>query len=241
MFDKKAFDEAWINAMVHNDWAKGNAPTIFWFEDRMEILSYVGLPADLSLDQFFGGATDPVNPKLMEIFIQCGFVDKSGHGVPEIVEKYGRQAFKFLGYEIQVTIPFNRMELSDPSNDTIKALGDTLEPSNDTQKPKNDTIDDALDDTFGRNDTIARKNDTLDDPLAEKNDTITGLQKSILEAIGEDGKRTAADLTSLLKVGEATIKRNMKVLVGKGLLVRNGSHRFGNWKIVDGKGKPGEK
>ena len=84
MFDPKAFDEAWINAMVHNDWAKGNAPTVFRFEDRMEILSFGGLPADFRLERFFGGATDPVNPKRMEIFIQCRFVDKSGHGVAEI-------------------------------------------------------------------------------------------------------------------------------------------------------------
>ncbi len=33
----------------------------------------------------------------MDIFVQCGIVDRSGHGVLKVVKAYGREAFKFLG------------------------------------------------------------------------------------------------------------------------------------------------
>ena len=46
----------------------------------------------LSKEDFFDGVSDPVNKELMDIFVQCGIVDRSGHGVPKVVkhmaEKY---------------------------------------------------------------------------------------------------------------------------------------------------------
>ena len=108
MFDTEAFEEAWINAMVHNDWVRGNPPTIYWYSDRMEIMSYGKLKDGLSEEDFFQGVSDPVNRELMDIFLQCGLTDRSGHGVPRIVSAYGREAFRFLGSGILVTIPFDK-------------------------------------------------------------------------------------------------------------------------------------
>ena len=44
----------------------------------------------------------------MDIFVQCGIVDRSGHGVPKVVKTYGREVFEFLSVGIMVTIPFDR-------------------------------------------------------------------------------------------------------------------------------------
>ena len=108
MFDNEAFEEAWINALVHNDWIHGNPPSIYWYDDRMEIMSYGGLKKGLSKEDFFDGVSDPVNKELMDIFVQCGIVDRSGHGVPKVVKAYGREVFEFLSVGIMVTIPFDR-------------------------------------------------------------------------------------------------------------------------------------
>lgn len=43
MFDNETFEEALANALVHNDWLHGNPPSIYWYDDRMEIMSYGGL------------------------------------------------------------------------------------------------------------------------------------------------------------------------------------------------------
>lgn len=108
MFDNEAFEEAWINALVHNDWIHGNPPSIYWYDDRMEIMSYGSLKKGLSKEDFFDGVSDPVNKELMDIFVQCGIVDRSGHGVPKVVKAYGREVFEFLSVGIMVTIPFDR-------------------------------------------------------------------------------------------------------------------------------------
>ena len=108
MFDNEAFEEARVNALVHNDWIHGNPPSIYWYEDRMEIMSYGGLKEGLSKEDFFEGVSDPVNKELMDVFVQCDIVDRSGHGVPKVVKAYGREAFRFLGVGIMVTIPFDK-------------------------------------------------------------------------------------------------------------------------------------
>lgn len=44
----------------------------------------------------------------MNIFLQCGIVEHSGHGVPIVVKEYGEQAYLFSKNMITVTIPFNK-------------------------------------------------------------------------------------------------------------------------------------
>ena len=41
----------------------------------------------------------------------CRIVERSGHGVPKVVKAYGREAFRFLGFGIMVTIPFDKKVL----------------------------------------------------------------------------------------------------------------------------------
>lgn len=46
--------------------------------------------------------------ELMKIFLQCGIVEHSGHGVPIVVREYGEKAYTFSQNMITVTIPFSR-------------------------------------------------------------------------------------------------------------------------------------
>ena len=48
----------------------------------------------------------------MDIFVQCGTVDRSGHGVPTIVDYYGKDIFNIQENYILVTIRFNEKVLS---------------------------------------------------------------------------------------------------------------------------------
>ena len=48
LFDFPSFREAWINACLHNDWNEGIPPSVYMFDDRIEIVSYGGLPYSLS-------------------------------------------------------------------------------------------------------------------------------------------------------------------------------------------------
>lgn len=113
MFDPDAFREAWVNACVHNKWSESDCPGIYIYEDRLVIQSFGGIPNNLTKEQFLKGVSRPVNKELMDIFLKCGFCEQSGHGVPEVVNKYGEAAYDFDGSFIFVTIPFDKSGFSD--------------------------------------------------------------------------------------------------------------------------------
>jgi predicted HTH transcriptional regulator len=132
LFDNKAFREAIINAVLHNYWVSGNEPMISVFSNRIEVLSRGTLPPSQTKEGFFLGESVPVNEKLSEIFLQLHISEKSGRGVPKIVETYGREAFTFRENSIVVTIPFNRI------HQVGKKLGNKSTESVSVRKPLNE-------------------------------------------------------------------------------------------------------
>lgn len=118
LFDYPSFREAWINACLHNDWNNAIAPSIYLFDDRIEIVSYGGLPYTLTKEGFFNGTSVPVNKSLLLVFIAAGYAEQSGHGVPTIVNKYGRDIFSFEDAMIKVSIPlaFDRDDVAERKN-----------------------------------------------------------------------------------------------------------------------------
>ena len=80
------------------------------FSDRIEILSRGTLPPAQTMEGFFLGESVPVNEKLSEIFLQLHISEKSGRGVPKIIETYGREAFTFRENSIVVTIPLHHIK-----------------------------------------------------------------------------------------------------------------------------------
>ena len=107
LFDFDAFREAWINACVHNSWSALVPPSVLVFFDRMEIVSYGRIPFPLAMDDFYNGDSRPVNRSLFELFTLVGLTEQSGHGVPTIVRRYGREAFHITDNGVVVTIPFS--------------------------------------------------------------------------------------------------------------------------------------
>lgn len=114
LFDYPSFREAWVNACMHNDWNNAVSPSVYLFDDRIEIVSYGGIPFNLSREGFFLGTSVPVNKSLLSIFMVSKFAEQSGHGVPTIVNAYGREAFCFDDGMLKVTLPlaFDRDEVA---------------------------------------------------------------------------------------------------------------------------------
>ncbi|MDW7656390.1 MAG: putative DNA binding domain-containing protein [Bacillota bacterium] len=106
LFLYEAFREAWINACLHNSWAEKVPPAVHVFDNRIEIISYGGLPYGLSEEGFFHGTSVPVNKGLLTVFMATHFAEQTGHGVPIIVSSYGRKAFSFDDGMVKVTLAF---------------------------------------------------------------------------------------------------------------------------------------
>jgi predicted HTH transcriptional regulator len=108
LFNMLCFREAWINACLHTKWEKMNPPAVYIFSDRIEVISTGGLPGDLTKEEFYRGISRPVNIKLQKIFGQLGYVEQTGHGVPLIINHYGKQAFDVMDHYVNVIIPLNK-------------------------------------------------------------------------------------------------------------------------------------
>ena len=108
LFDIKSYNEAIVNAVLHNKWVEGHEPMITVYSNRIEILSRGTIAPAQTIEGFYLGESVPVNEKLSEIFAQLRISDKSGRGVPKIIENYSKDAFDFRENSIVVTIPFNK-------------------------------------------------------------------------------------------------------------------------------------
>ena len=107
LFDFPCFREAWLNACLHNRWSRQTPPAVYLFDDRIEIISVGGLPDGLTLEEFYEGKSKPVNLELQQIMVQLDYIEQTGHGVPLIVSRYGREVFDISENFITVTIPLN--------------------------------------------------------------------------------------------------------------------------------------
>ncbi len=108
LFDFPCFREAWLNACLHNRWSRQTPPAVYMFDDRIEIISVGGLPEGLTLEEFFEGKSKPVNLELQQIMVQLDYIEQTGHGVPLIVSRYGKEVFDITENFITVTIPLEK-------------------------------------------------------------------------------------------------------------------------------------
>ncbi len=124
LFDFACFREAWLNACLHNRWSRQTPPAVYLFENRIEIVSVGGLPDGLTLEEFYEGKSKPVNLELQQIMVQLDYIEQTGHGVPLIVARYGREVFDITENFITVTIPLNRRGKSLAAKKDMRHLDD---------------------------------------------------------------------------------------------------------------------
>ena len=78
----------------------------------MEILSHGGLPGGITTNDFYEGISHPRNSTLMRIFLNMGLTEHTGHGVPTIIKKYGKEVFEITDSYIKCKIPFDEKILA---------------------------------------------------------------------------------------------------------------------------------
>ncbi len=107
LVDIECLREAVYNALAHNDWLNGGVPSVYCYSDRIEVISYGGLPFGQTKENFFKGISKPRSEGFMRILRDLDYAERTGHGIPQIIAKYGQNAFEITDQYILVTLPYD--------------------------------------------------------------------------------------------------------------------------------------
>ena len=133
LVDIDCLRETVYNALGHNDWLNGGTPSVCVYSDRVEVISYGGLPFGQTKENFFKGISKPRSDWFIRVLIVLGFAERTGHGIPQIISKYGKEAFEITDSFILVTLSYD-MEVTS-SLDGDEHLNEHLETNgNDREK-----------------------------------------------------------------------------------------------------------
>jgi ATP-dependent DNA helicase RecG len=94
-FDKRAFREAFVNALVHRDYSRLGAIHVKLDDDGLSIASPGGFVDGVTLQNLLTVAPQSRNPLLADIIKRIGLAERTGRGIDRIYEgmlRYGRSA-----------------------------------------------------------------------------------------------------------------------------------------------------
>lgn len=88
-YPERAVREALINLFAHRDYALENAQaTVTSFSDRLEFLSFGGLPRGVNKEMMLQGVSIPRNRILADVLMRLSAMEKYGIGIPIIFDSY---------------------------------------------------------------------------------------------------------------------------------------------------------
>ena len=227
LFNEKAFREAVINAFIHNRWLGGNAPMFTAYSNRIEITSHGNIPPGQTVEGFYSGVSVPVNQKLSDMVLQLHISERTGRGVPKIVEAYGQEVVQFHDGFITVDIPYERIDAAAPAGSPKKYPYRYDERGKTTQDAK-------------KRPKIGEKTtqDDIENPVLKhllKRDVIAD---KILEYCNEP--RGIAELTVFLGIKERkNVRKHLHILMEQGRLAmtlpETPSSRYQKYITIQGK------
>ncbi len=96
LVDIDCLREAVYNALAHNDWLNGGVPSVYVYNDRIEIISYGGLPFGQTEENFFKGISKPRSEGFTRILRDLDFAERTGHEYLKSSTSTGRKPLILL-------------------------------------------------------------------------------------------------------------------------------------------------
>lgn len=208
LFNRTAFREAVLNAVVHNSWITQSGPVISVFTDHIEIQSVGSLPPEQTREGYFHGVSIPVNRKLADIFLQLRYSERVGQGVLKIVEACGKQSCQIGENYVCVSIPFKSL-FSELKNDGSMMVAES--GSSGWGKVSDYTPPEII---------HSSESDNAD------------LERQVINEIEQNPSVTYKYLAEKLQSNNAALRKIIKNLQDTGILVRHGTNRKGTWEVL---------
>lgn len=228
LFNKDAYREAVINALLHNRWISYNAPMFTAYSDRIEILSRGTIPPGQTMEGFFLGESVPVNQKLSDIFLQLHISERSGQGVPSIVDVYGRDAYEFRENSIVVNIQYERLETAWTTSREMTEAGKSLQSDDEKLAIERDKVDIEP----GKVD-IEKKKADIADILKRHGNTQPTIDKAykIFDKYGFETIFGRGDVISIVDGGNAGASKLLKNLSDTNIIEQVAGHGKGKYRF----------
>lgn len=107
---KKAFRESIANALIYRLWDVNSHIRISMFDDRIEIISPEGLPAELSNEEYLDGQISLLrNPIIGNVFFRLHYIEMFGTGIQRINSEYAnmfvKPTYKIYDNSIKIILP----------------------------------------------------------------------------------------------------------------------------------------
>ena len=193
-----ALREAFINAVVHNDYNLG-WPVVEFFSDRVTITSTGGLVEGLAQEDFFSGRSMLRNRELMRVFKDVELVEGLGSGMRRILEAYDRSVFEITPSFIVVTFPY-ASDFDRSENEVDVAIGS-----------------DGL--AIEISDRLAIE---ISDRIAIE---ISDRNPAILKYLEQNGSGKNADFAKLLAVSPQRVRQILQEMINDNLIEKHGDKR----------------
>lgn len=159
--------------------------------------------------------TVPVNQKLSEIFLQLHISEKTGRGVPKVVEKYGKDAYEFHENTILVTIPFRWIN---SVGWNVEQIGNNVFIPESSSKTREETDFSTLNYKRTRVETGVKAKRT---------------REQILELIKMNPMITAKELADCLPISLKGVEWQLKQLREQNIIQHIGANKGGHWEIIE--------
>ncbi len=243
-----AIRELIVNAVVHRSYVDRGNIQIALYDDRLEIFSPGKLPKTQTFEGMEKGRSKIRNEALAKAFFYMRLMEKWGSGIPRVVQEVCDEGLAvpiFEGGEVDVVVSIYRKGMethidtftTDATNATKPATNAT-KPATNATKPATNATKPATNATKPATDAIKYVTDETNREIIENKTTndvneLTDNDRSVIEAVRKKPDITQQKLFEVTGISMGTIKRIMPKLQKQGILIRKGSRRLGQWKVID--------
>ncbi len=200
----KAVREALTNCIIHADLMLNGVLKVEKYDDKF-VFTNPGL-LKLPVEQIYAGEeTKARNQRIQNMFRMIGFGENLGSGFPLILSAWNEKHWL-------------KPELVEQRELLQVKLVLYIETKKDINHVKEDTYNFS--------------NDPKDDPKDDPKE-VSERQAIILRLIKDNYLITIQEMTQKMNVSEKTIKRELSALQEKGILIRKGGRKNGEWEILN--------
>ena len=226
-----AIRELIVNAVVHRSYVDRGNIQIAIYDDRLEILSPGKLPKTQTFESMKKGRSKIRNEALAKAFFYMKLMEKWGSGIPRVMKEVcdeGLDSPVFEGGEVDFIVNIYRKEILADIN--------TIE-TDETEAATNETNDSkALINSVNNATNVIKvatdSTKTGTKTMADTNEFTTD-ERSVIDVVRDNPTITQQGLLEITGISMGTIKRIMPRLQKKGVLIREGNRRVGQWKVVE--------